>query len=120
MKFAEYHNLTPLTLINATKLVEAQHLAKTEMTMKASQQLEFVRLQIKRRIEKLAEQYVEHFKMKNGVYTEGVNLVVKKALPKAGRKGKETGDNTDQAHIQRISANIKRLSVYHQSALKRY
>lgn len=80
VKFAEYHNLTPLTLINATKLVEAQHLAKTEMTMKASQQLEFVRLQIKRCIEKLAEQYVEHFKMKNGVYTEGVNLVVKKAL----------------------------------------
>jgi len=68
VKFAEYHNLTPLTLINATKLVEAQHLAKTEMTMKASQQLEFVRLQIKRRIEKLAEQYVEHFKMKRRLH----------------------------------------------------
>lgn len=44
------------------------------MTMEAEQEAEFVRMRIQRHVEKLAEQYIEHFKMKNGKYIEGKTL----------------------------------------------
>lgn len=75
--FCEYFNLTPFQLVNAARIEEAQQRTETEMTMEASQQLEFVRLQTKRHVEKLAEQYVEKFKVRNGNYVKSVNLAPK-------------------------------------------
>jgi len=77
LAFCKYHETTPFRLINLLKLQEARKLAEIEMTMEASQQFEFVRLQIKRHVEKLAQGYVERFKVKNGEYKKGENFAPK-------------------------------------------
>lgn len=77
LAFCKHYDTTPFRLINLVKLQEAGKLAEIEMTMETSQQFEFIRLQIKRHVEKLAEQYIEEFKIRNGKYVEGVNFAPK-------------------------------------------
>jgi len=76
-QFCKEFELTPLQMVNAAKLTAARKRMETEMSMEASQQYEFIRLQIKRRVEKFAEQYIEKYEVKNGKYVEGENLAPK-------------------------------------------
>jgi hypothetical protein len=80
-RFCEHYDITPFQLVNAERLAQAQKRMQTEMSMQASQEFEFIKLQIKRHVEKLAEQYVETFKVRNGNYVKGKNLAPKTLPP---------------------------------------